>query len=839
MKHTEKTWVFIALACLFFIGTAANAQPQDASATQEREAEKAVRLANAAREKADEIAQEFGPDDTRETREKIGKAFFDYRWSARLPHDKDMAFYDEIARRFEKDAFPSIRVMAVEALMLKASAQSYHSGGFQWQDNMAPMLATYADIVRRFGDDPHPDVRMQVVKALIEKSERLREFAHIATYNEIDQRFGKDAHAVVQAQVIDALFRKADAHFKHEYHRVVEATAVLDEINSRFGTDPKVRQGVASAFLENRLYDHLVQRFRDDEDPGVQNTLALALFRKAEELHGLNEIKAADATREELFQRFGENPEILKTIVSTSLQKASNLRRRSNLQAAIAIEEEIFRRFGENPEILKIIAKGFFQNASNLHKQGETQARIAVEEEILRRFGENPEFQDIVMNILFRQAERLEDTRESLALYDRIGRFTVEKPEALRWRIARAMIKKTETLFWKNETKTALLFHDEIVRRFGKDEVFRRIMADAFFSRANTLCWQGNVMETLAIYDDVIHRFADNAHVVEKTVYEMSRNGRYLQLSGNPDAAIVLYDRIERHFGKRAQREIQLQIAEMLRWKSEALVWQGDLAAALALYDEIVRRFGGFRKESRWKESRLILALLDENIRKLENDDSFRLMVAQALYGKALILRQQGNIAGEAALYDELLQHIPVGKGSVLGEELLARVYRNQARILEIRGDFRGAIALYDKLIDTHLGNLPQKMLLYKSMALARMGEHEAAQAIHDEFGKYFGRKGQSVEERLAQAMLLEEKNPEAAIAAYEAIDRDAEGRVPQALLRKGTTLERQGKTPAAIAVYTEIVQRFGKQSPDAVREVVQQAVVARLVAQGKSGTTR
>jgi tetratricopeptide (TPR) repeat protein len=174
----------------------------------------------------------------------------------------------------------------------------------------------------------------------------------------------------------------------------------------------------------------------------------------------------------------------------------------------------------------------------------------------------------------------------------------------------------------------------------------------------------------------------------------------------------------------------------------------------------------------------------------------------------------------------------------VSGERLLARVYHNQARILEVKGDFRGAIALYDKIIDARLGDALHQTLLYKGMALERMGEHKAARAIFEEFGKYFGRKGQSVEERLAQAMLLEERNPDAAIAAYEAIDHDAEGE-PQALLRKGMTLERQGKTQAAIAVYEEIVQRFGTQIPDTIREVVQQAALARAVLQGKSKTAR
>jgi tetratricopeptide (TPR) repeat protein len=790
MKRNEKTWMFAALVCLFFVGTTADAQsPQEAPVTQESEAETKARLANEARQKADEIAQKFGTDDTLETKEKIGEAFFHYLWSTRLPHDEDMAFYDEIARRFEKDAFPSIRVMAVEALMRKASAQSHHSGGFQWQDNMAPMLATYADIVRRFGDDPHPDVRMQVVKALIEKSERLREFAHIATYNEIDQRFGEDAHAAVQAQAIDALFRKADAHFKHEYHRVDEATAVLDEINSRFGTDPKIRQRVASVFLKNRLYDHLAQRFRDDDDPDVQKNFALALFSKAEELRGLGEMEAATATREEIFQRFGEESEILKAIVNE-----------------------------------------FVQSAANLRYQDDTQAAIAIEEEILQRFGENPALQDVVINVLFRKAARLEDARESLAVYDRIGRFAVEKPEALRERIAEAMIDKAEALSRKDEIETALLFHDEIARRFGN-------MNSALFSRADTLCMQGNVEAMLAIYDDIGRRFANDARVASQIVFEMSKGGQYLQLSGNPDAAIVLYDAIEQRFGQSAQREIQLQIAEMLLWKSEAFVRQGNLAAALALHDEIARRFGGFRKESQLGPA---LALLHENIGKLENDDSFRQIVAQALYDKAIILGQQGDIAGESALYDELLQRISTGgKGYrfVPGERLLARVYRNQAHVLERQGDFRGAIALYDKIIDARLGSAPHRALLYKGMALERMGEHAAARTVHAEFSKYFGRKGQSIDERLAQAMLLEEKDPDAAIAAYEAIDRDAEGE-PQALLRKGMTLERQGNTQAAIAVYEEIGQRFGNQIPDAVREVVQQAAVARAVAQGKSETT-
>ncbi|MDR3323919.1 MAG: tetratricopeptide repeat protein [Zoogloeaceae bacterium] len=733
-----KSRFVVALACLFLAGMAVEAAGQEKSAEV---------LAMEARRAGDEIARKYEAENTPDAHEKMAAAFFerlDKGFRSVSLFDANMAFIDEIDRRFGKEDSLAIRVKLIEALVRSASQLVYRPEGLQWQDNIAPALAIFDGIDRRFGQDPRPEIREQITKALIIKGRIIKDYAEIAVYNDIDRRFGEDDHPAVRAQAIEALFKKSAFWFGKSNDS--KGLAVVDEINRRFGQDPKIRQRLVQELANRKLYERIEQRFGKDADADVQSAIATALYRKKED-----DPKAAQILYDEIVRRFGENPKAQTTIFySLSLRM-----RLEDVPASIATYNEMDRRFGE---------KGRSEAASNL-------------------------------------------------------------------------ANKVKRLFEQGNSKDALALHAELERRFKTDPAIRGSVIAALFFKANFLCQQGETKIGMAVFDEILQRFGAVPDVKPRVANAILDNGKLLQKQGQLKAALTFYEGIEQRFGKDENRGYQLVLAEMLLWKGETLVRQGNLKAAIAVYDRIDSRFGGFKKESKLGPA---LALLAPAIGKVENDSYFQQQVAKALYNKAILLGTQDNRAAELALYDEILQRVSVGgKGYIFvpGAELAAQVRLNKAALLEQQGEFRAAITLYDEIIDSQLGNAPHRALLQKGVALELLGDTQAAQEIFAEYSRYFGRRGQSVEERLAQGKLLElsgQSKLNAALAIYDALERDYDGKVPQALFRKAQGLERQGKRQEAIKIYTEIDQRFGGHMSPATREVVQRAAAARAVASAR-----
>jgi tetratricopeptide (TPR) repeat protein len=468
--------------------------------------------------------------------------------------------------------------------------------------------------------------------------------------------------------------------------------------------------------------------------------------------------------------------------------------------------EKIFQRIWKTPEVREAIVSAFSQKAFRLREQGNTRAALAIYEKLIQMLGEeeNQNLQKERIHALLGKANLLDDVNESIAIYD------------------------------------------EVERHFDSNPDDHTRMIDILFSKADVLLRHGQIKATLAIYDEILarsERSPEKYPFALEQVMRMSRNSIILQKQGNLEATILFCDEIDRrlstiersllvqqNFDKKNQyhiwrqlEKIRSQMGWILSRKARALARQGNLKAAIAVYDDLVARLGRFQEEKVHGASSIMVSMVET---------THNLSAARALYDKAVIFGEQGDHKEEQALYDAVLLRIFAGgearKHPFFGEELFVRIRLNQARILEEQQDFRGAVAIYDEIINGRLGDAPHLALLRKGMALERLGD-PAAEAIYAEFGRYYGNAGQSVEERLARAVLLEETDPDAAIAIYEVIDRDHEGKVPEALLRKGMTLERQGKREAAHAAYAEIDRRCGGHGAEITRELLLRATVARI----------
>jgi TolA-binding protein len=140
--------------------------------------------------------------------------------------------YDELDRRFGKDASPAIRQVVAIALFHKGFILSK-------QGKTKAATAVYDDIDQRFGRDKAPDTQEVVAKVLIRKGTVLMKASKdkdkaIAVFDLVDQRYGGSASPNVRKQVAWALYYRAVVVGERS---AVRKAAILDQIIRRFGQD--------------------------------------------------------------------------------------------------------------------------------------------------------------------------------------------------------------------------------------------------------------------------------------------------------------------------------------------------------------------------------------------------------------------------------------------------------------------------------------------------------------------------------------------------------------------------------------------------------------------------
>ncbi|MDR2164509.1 MAG: tetratricopeptide repeat protein [Zoogloeaceae bacterium] len=393
--------VFVALFTILMLASAAPAMacalvyPEDFLPEMHR---------GSVRKFADETAQKLGAQDTPAARLKLAEALYAASERpgpgdcGRPPAGKQIAFYDEIERRFGDDKSPKIRAIVLKALIAKTDrARSY--------DKYLPEGNDVNGLIkRRYATDNDPEIQALYVEALVSWTEwehgyfspslpdKKRKRA-IFLYDEIFARYRDSKNPGVRAALAKALFNKASL-----IRNMKKRLSRYDEIIQRFGKDdiPEVREEVTNALLEkgNVLrglgrYDEAVAHYDNSmRRPGLENAwvksrryaskyvvvngplLAMILVEKGKALEEQGKLKQAVATYDQAIAAYDaaeaqnwteknwtENESILKRnemilreekILDLACYvlsiKAAVLRKLKGKQAANAVYEDIVKR---------------------------------------------------------------------------------------------------------------------------------------------------------------------------------------------------------------------------------------------------------------------------------------------------------------------------------------------------------------------------------------------------------------------------------------------------------------------------------------------------------------
>ena len=494
------------------------------------------------------------------------------------------------------------------------------------------------------------------------------------------------------------------------------------------------------------------------------------------------------------------------------------LARAGEPKEAFTVYDELLTRFVDKRDVQEQVAWALFNMGLALGSSGRTSDEIAVYDELLRRFGTaivRPRLAGLA-----RPAWLKGEGNPSPVTQERA---TQHAP------VAWALFNKGVSLGVVGRTQEALASYDELLHRFGPATQSRGTKADAL----TVPDWMKGDRQLGTPQEE-------EAEVREPVAWALLNRGVILQSLGHMPDAVAVFDELLRRFSEVKatsferlsrpewlqgssqddphKKELRVQVAWALLNKATALGTLGRTQDSLGTYDELLRRFAGLRGAATggltrpgWlKGTQTAGPVTDPDVRE---------QVAWALFNKGVTLGGLGRTQEALRTYNELLARFAESREPDVREQVSRAVLN--AGVLEATVQERMARAPASQ--GTTLGTLgsAQDPSGYFDQAVKPVQHSTTTDLPADSVSALMGR-----------GVAL--GNVEEAIAVYDqviarfgsATEVQVRKYVAEAMVNQGEVLESLGDKQAAIEVYDEIIRRFGEAWEPALREQVGRALL-------------
>jgi tetratricopeptide (TPR) repeat protein len=562
------------------------------------------------------------------------------------------------------------------------------------------------------------------------------------------------------------------------------------------------------------ICDEITQRYAGDADLAMRRTVIDALYKKGECLGRLGEAIAND------LRSVGGDEKGRQAALLDAFQK---LIAKSDANAAGKEEgREI-----EDEEIEEKVRMTY-------------PASFAVFEEIVRRFGDDSRHE-----IRLQVAEALcakGAYSNNPADYDEVVRRYGKDPSPeMREKVNGALLCKARDLGWYGHKKKAVATYEEILRRNEDDRKMTLV----------ALAEKSQVLEELAMYGDhedesgTLWKRARKAvsHAIEAIVKKLWFLDFEWEMLGKLFAArkaIAVNDEIIRRYGEDASPDVQNEVARAFFRKGDVLVRryeclylydEDDLASAVTAYDEFCRRCGEDAESQkrgtlckgallkllgRAEEAR---AAFDEFERRFDD----RRQAAEAYYEEGHLLSPPFHLREEGvAVLDEVVRRYGEDANPDIQKIVLDSLVKKAKALMEMvdyekkRERLEEAIAVYDEIARRYGEDANLEIRRVAARALLDKGE-----VFCDTFHLHYDEVDEALDDALAVFGEV--------VRRYGG-DTDAEikGVVADALVQKCWDMERLDRTEETIAACDEVARRFGGDSNVALRKKVIEAMRAK-----------
>ena len=498
--------------------------------------------------------------------------------------------------------------------------------------------------------------------------------------------------------------------------------------------------------------------------------------------------------------------------------KGVALARAGEPKEAFTVYDELLTRFVDKPDVQAQVAWALFNMGLALGSSGRTSDEIAVYDELLRRFGTaivRPQLAGLARPAWLKgEGSPSPVTQE---------RATQHAP------VAWALYNKGVSLGIVGRTQESLACYDELLHRFGSATQTRGTKADAL-----------TVPDWMKGDSQVGTPQEEEAEVREPVAWALLNRGVILQSLGHMPDAVAVFDELLRRFSEVKKtpmerltrpewlqgssqddphkKELRVQVAWALLNKATALGTLGRTQESLGTYDELLRRFAGLRGAATGGLTRPGWLKGTQGSGPVTDPD-VREQVAWALFNKGVTLGGLGRTQEALRTYNELLARFAESREPDVREQV-SRAVLNTG-VLEATVQERMARAPASQ--GTTLGTLgsAQDPSGYFDQAVKPVQHSTTTDQPADSVSALMGR-----------GVAL--GNVEEAIAVYDeviarfgsATEVQVRKYVAEAMVNQGEVLESLGGKQAAIEVYNEIIRRFGEAWEPAMREQVGRALL-------------
>ena len=441
--------------------------------------------------------------------------------------------------------------------------------------------------------------------------------------------------------------------------RKEQALAIYDEIVNRFGDsdDPAVLDLVAESLVNKGIglislcrprealttSEILIRRFSTNESLVILDHTARALFLKGDSLNLLDRPEDALVCYDDLIRRFvdSDKPVIFESVAMAFVRKESLLNELNLPDDALDTCKQMVNRFATSDNLTSPThtAKTMFLTAGILSKLNRTDDALDAYEYLIRSFVESDtlENREFVAKALVNKGEelnRMGRLEEALDAFDEtLNRFGTTSPPALIDSVAMALVNRGIALRDLNRLEQALDAFKEMVSRFETSEspAILAMVALALNSAGDTLFSLNRSEDAIASHEEVVSRFGtyDDPAILQQVTIALYNKGHALDKLERPKEALVVYNEVVNRFG--SNDNLVIPVVKALINKGISLSALNRPREALATYDEVKRRFGAS-----------------------DSPDVMEL-VATALFNKGATLGELGHIGEALDTYADLV----------------------------------------------------------------------------------------------------------------------------------------------------------------------------------------
>ncbi len=499
------------------------------------------------------------------------------------------------------------------------------------------------------------------------------------------------------------------------------------------------------------------------------------------------------------------------------------LARAGQNEEAFRVYDELLTRFVEKTDVQEEVAWALFNMGLTLGEAGRTNDEIGVYDELLRRFGstiERPQLTGLA------RPEWLKGERApSLVNQERAAQHAP---------VAWALFNKGVSLGIVGRTQEALASYDELLHRFGPATRTRETKSGGL-----------TLPDWLKGDRQVGAQQEEEAEVREAVAWALFNRGVILKSLGHTPEAVAVFDELLKRFAEVKstaldrltrpgwldtssqadpnKKELRVQVAWALLNKATALGTLGRTQDSLGTYDELLRRFAGIRGAA---TGGLIRPGWLEGTQAAggPTDPDVREQVAWALFNKGVTLGGLGRTQEALSSYNELLSRFGDAREADVKEQVSRAVLNTGVLEATLQEQVARAPASQGSTLGT-LGS-----------AQDPSGFFDQAMNPVQHTATTEQQPGEAVRALMARGLAL--GNATEAIAVYDEViarfgkvtEIQVRKYVAEAMVNQGQVLESLGGKQEAVEVYDEMIRRFGEAGEPALREQVGRALLKREI---------